>query len=141
MNKRYNSNTKGRQQRRTNEKRPVRGTEIRQVNGSGRPVIYGVLPVLEALRANARKIERIVVAEGVREHRLGEIFDEARSHGLRVDKLRREELDRIAPTGANHQGIIAYSAAAAYATEDEILDAAGETPLMLLLDSVQDPEI
>ena len=43
------------------------------------PNIYGVLPVLEALRAGARRIDRIVIAEGVRDARLREVLEAARS--------------------------------------------------------------
>ncbi|MBX3245487.1 MAG: 23S rRNA (guanosine(2251)-2'-O)-methyltransferase RlmB [Acidobacteria bacterium] len=126
--------------RRTPEARPRRGEDTR-TNGTSsvRSSVYGVLPVLEALRANARKIERIIVVEGAREHRLGEIFDLARSNGLRVDRVKKEDVARIVPEGANHQGIVALTASASYASPDEILDHVSETPLLLLLDSVQDP--
>ena len=37
------------------------------------PNIYGVLPVLEALRAGGRRIERIVIAAGAKHERLREV--------------------------------------------------------------------
>ena len=43
-------------------------------------LIFGVLPVLEALRANARRVDKVFVAGGAgKEHRLNEIFELARS--------------------------------------------------------------
>ena len=37
--------------------------------------LYGVAPVLEALRAGGRRVERITVAEGAHEARLHELFE------------------------------------------------------------------
>jgi hypothetical protein len=37
---------------------------------------------LEALRSKARRIEKIIIAEGTRERRLDEIFDLARDAGV-----------------------------------------------------------
>lgn len=101
--------------------------------------IYGVLPVLEILRANPRRIEKIIIAEGAREHRLREILDLARSSSLLVERRPRERFQRIVAEDANHQGVIAIAAAADYADAEELLANAGPTPLFVLLDSVEDP--
>ncbi len=107
---------------------------------SGTTHIYGVLPVSEALRANARRIDKIVVADGAREKRLHEIFDLARANGVRVDRVPREALERLVEPSANHQGVVAFAAAADYVAVDEILDAATVTvPLIVILDGVEDP--
>ena len=100
---------------------------------------FGVLPVLEILRAGSRRIDRIMVAEGVREQRLNEVFDLARTHGIRVDRTQRDKLDKL--TGnANHQGVVAFTAAADYVDVDEILDASADHPaLIVVLDGVEDP--
>ncbi len=103
-------------------------------------VTYGVLPVLEALRANARRIEKIVVAEGARERRLQEILDIAKGNGVRDDRVPRESLEKLVEPSTNHQGVIAFAAAASYVTVDNILD--GKTtsaPLLVILDGVEDP--
>src|SRR5215218_6977570 len=84
--------------------------------------MFGVLPVLEALRASARRIDKILVAEGVREKRLEEIFDLARANGIRVDRVSREVLERTVDPTANHQGIVAFAAAADYVAVDNLLD-------------------
>ena len=101
-------------------------------------IIFGTLPVLEALRSNPQRIDRLIFAEGVREQRLAEIHGLARSAGILVDRFKREKLDRIT-AGQNHQGVIAFTAAADYVDADEILENAGEPPLLLLLDGVEDP--
>jgi len=103
------------------------------------PAVYGVLPVLELLRANARRIDKIVIAEGAREHRLAEIVETARENDVVVNFAPRENLNKIAGPGANHQGVLAFAAAAEYASPDEILDSLGDDALLLVLDGVEDP--
>ena len=120
---------------RDGDRRPA--AEAAQATSQG--VIFGVLPVLEALRSNARRVEKIVVAEGARTHRLSEIFDLAREHRVIVDRTPGERLDRIAGAGNNHQGVVAFAAAADYVNADEILDSIEGEALLVLLDGVEDP--
>jgi 23S rRNA (guanosine2251-2'-O)-methyltransferase len=102
-------------------------------------IIFGVSPVLEALRANSRRVEKIVVASGSKEHRLRDIFEIAKEHHLLIDRVARDQLDRITGSEANHQGVVAFIAAADYVDADEILDSVGQDALLLLLDGVEDP--
>lgn len=102
-------------------------------------VIYGVLPVLEALRADARRIEKIFVADGAREKRLTEIYELARENGVLINKSTRENLARMVAPDANHQGVIAIKAAANYVTADDIFAAIEEKALLVALDGVEDP--
>jgi 23S rRNA (guanosine2251-2'-O)-methyltransferase len=106
---------------------------------SDRPSIFGVLPVLEALRANARRIDKIAIAEGAREKRLQEILDLARSNGVRIDRVSREAIERYVEPGANHQGVVAFAAAGEYVDVDEILDGSSDASLIVILDGVEDP--
>ena len=101
---------------------------------------FGVLPVLEMLRANARRVEKIVIADGAREHRLQEIFDLARTNGVRIDRVPRETLDRLVAPDANHQGVIAFAAAADYVEPEDILESSSDSaPLIVILDGIEDP--
>ena len=109
-----------------------------QADGSDRNLIYGIGPVLEALRSKARRIEKIIIAEGTREKRLDEIFGLAREAGIRVDRSSREDLSRITGPDATHQGIAAVVSAAEYSTVEEILKGAGPH-LIVVLDGVEDP--
>ena len=105
-------------------------------------LVYGVLPVLESLRANARGVEKIYVAEGAREKRLSEIFDLARENGILVNKTTRENLVRMVATDANHQGVVAVKASANYVAADDIFGAVEkneENALLVVLDGVEDP--
>ena len=104
-------------------------------------IIFGVLPVLEALRAGNRRIEKILIAEGAREKRISEIWDLARQNGVQLQKTPRENLSKYTEEGANHQGVIALVASADYADTDELLEeiTAKENSLSLILDGVEDP--
>ena len=108
-------------------------------------LLYGVLPVLEALRANAKKIEKILIAEGGHEKRLNEIFALAKENRVPFQKVPRQNLSKFVEYGANHQGVIAFVASADYYDADKLLAEistkieAGEKPLVVILDGVEDP--
>lgn len=107
--------------------------------------IYGVAPVLEALRARERPLEQITIAEGAQHYRLRELLTRARENGVPVRHAPRPELQRIAGAGANHQGVVAIIAAARYADADELIESlasmvgTAEPPLAVVLDGVEDP--
>lgn len=117
-----------------------RSHETRSVSSEPAPgLIFGVLPVLEALRSNSRRIQKLVIAEGIRAHRLLEVFELAREHHIVIDRISRDRLERIVGHDVNHQGVIAFSAAADYVSADEILDSIKGAALLVLLDGVEDP--
>jgi 23S rRNA (guanosine2251-2'-O)-methyltransferase len=107
--------------------------------------LYGVAPVLEALRAGQRRIERVTIAEGTRHHRLRELIEAARRAGVLVRYAPRVDLTRSVGAGANHQGVVATVAAASYANAEELIDELAsrvgtpDTPLCVALDGVEDP--
>ena len=119
---------------------PQRNTRPKK-KSADRPVVYGLLPVLELLRAGSRRIDKIVVVDGARESRISEILDLARQRDILVDRVGRENFSRFLPEDANHQGVLAFTSAAEYADADEILSGLGETALILILDGIEDPEI
>jgi len=102
------------------------------------PNIYGVLPVLEALRAGARRIDRIVIAEGVRDARLREVLEAARNARVPVRREPRVALDRLTHR-ANHQGVLAVTSAASYSDADDLVSRISHHTVFILLDGVEDP--
>lgn len=102
-------------------------------------LIFGVLPVLEALRANSRRIDKLLIIEGAKEQRLNEIFDLARANGILIDRVSRESLSRLIGGGANHQGVAAITASADYVSADEIFDSITGEALLVVLDGIEDP--
>ena len=102
-------------------------------------IIYGVLPVLEALRAEHRRIDKVLVADGSRESRLTDILDLCRSRGIRFDHVPRDTFSKFVDRDANTQGVIAFAASAEYVDVDHILDNAAVPALIVVLDGVEDP--
>ena len=102
-------------------------------------LIYGLLPVLEALKAENRRIDKVMIADGAREHRVSEIIDLCRDRSIAWNRVPRETFAKHLESGVNHQGVIAFVAAADYVSADEILENASEAPLIVLLDGVEDP--
>ncbi|MFI0606798.1 MAG: 23S rRNA (guanosine(2251)-2'-O)-methyltransferase RlmB [Anaerolineae bacterium] len=108
-------------------------------------VIYGRHPVLEALQSG-RVLDELLLAEGVRvDGALAEIVKLARERQLPLKYLPRPALDRLVGRAeggvANHQGVAARSAGFVYSDLASILARAiraGEPPLILVLDAIQD---
>lgn len=104
--------------------------------------IYGLSPVLEALRARRRSIQKLIIASGAAPSRLSELIEEARRAGVRIERRDRRALDELTH-GANHQGVVAVLLREArrdrYADPDEIIDSITGTPLLVLLDGIEDP--
>ncbi len=104
-------------------------------------IIYGVQPVLEALRS--AKTDRVYIARdgGPQTRR---IVDAAQQSGAKLVRVAAKELDQRAGT-ANHQGVVADldRSEVEFVEVETILDradAAGEAALVLLLDGIQDPQ-
>jgi 23S rRNA (guanosine2251-2'-O)-methyltransferase len=100
--------------------------------------IVGVHPVLEALEAGHRQVNRILVQRGRGGPALDKIREAARKRGIPLRLQPRQALDRAAG-GQSHQGVVALAEALPLAQEHEVLDAAGERALLLVLDRVEDP--
>lgn len=102
--------------------------------------IYGLNPVLEALRAGRRRISQIYVAQGARQARLEELMQVARRNSIPVKLEKRQVLDRFVPE-AHHQGVVAVvqSSSASYADFDALLLSVPPHALFLILDGVEDP--
>nr|WP_256445467.1 23S rRNA (guanosine(2251)-2'-O)-methyltransferase RlmB [Pyxidicoccus parkwaysis] len=104
--------------------------------------VYGVNPVLEALRAKPEEVERLYLVEGQLGARAaGELLSRARDAGIRVEKVTRERLASLAEGGV-HQGVVVELRGYTYAELADVLEAAkasGQPPLVVVLDGIQDP--
>lgn len=107
-------------------------------------LLYGVNPLLEALRAGDRIPREIVIAEGARDERLRELVALARSKNVTVKRVPRASIDR-AVGNTHHQGVMARIAAARYADPEDLLSSiasrigAEKEPLVVVLDGIEDP--
>ncbi len=117
---------------------PFRGRSAGSGNGS-ETVVYGLLPVVEALRSRRRAIERILIARGSRDARVREVADLASDRNIRIDRVENVQLERLVGRDANHQGVAAIVAAADYSDADEIIARLIADSLLLVLDGIEDP--
>ncbi len=102
--------------------------------------IEGRNAVLEAYRAG-RTVDKLYVLDGCQDGPVLSIKREAKKHGSIIKYAAKEQLDRMSETG-KHQGVIAVCAAYAYASVEDMLQAAqkkGEPPFLILLDNIEDP--
>src|SRR4051812_8016724 len=102
-------------------------------------LVYGVHPVKEALKAG--RVPALFVAEGDSGPALREIGDAAKVANVQAVPRTRFALDALAHGGA-HQGVVAITGEYPYVDPLDLLEAAkraGKPPLLLVLDSVQDP--
>lgn len=100
-------------------------------------IIAGYHPVREAIQRRPRSIETLWVLRGRRDARATEIEQLARSAGVAVRPVRRDELDRLA--GRAHNGVAARVAAREYDDVEECLQGSPGTRTVLFLDQVTDP--
>jgi 23S rRNA (guanosine2251-2'-O)-methyltransferase len=105
-------------------------------------ILYGRNAVREALRAGRRKIYQLVLAQGTKETGIiADIAALASKSKAPIQRVERQQLDRL---GAfNHQGVAVEAARYPYVELEAILteaDERQETPLLLMLDCLQDPQ-
>ena len=100
-------------------------------------IIYGVNPILEAIRSHPDRIHYIGVA---REHggKVQRVFEAAKKAGVQLRMLPPEQVDRLAGGGV-HNGVIADVSQASYADFDEIVKRES-TNFVLILDGITDPQ-
>jgi 23S rRNA (guanosine2251-2'-O)-methyltransferase len=99
-------------------------------------LIYGLNPVMEALRAG--RVRRLRVS-GRADRRIEEAVAIARAAGLAIERVDSQALDRAAHGGV-HQGILAeVEAPRDYSIDEIVAGAAPEAPLVVVLDGIEDP--
>ncbi len=103
--------------------------------------IYGRNPVLEVFRAERRRVLKLLLARGVKERgSIAQILEFARAEGIPRERVDRRELDK---ESRGHQGVVAVVESYPYARLKDILarsESSGDPPLVLLLDTLQDPQ-
>jgi 23S rRNA (guanosine2251-2'-O)-methyltransferase len=98
-------------------------------------LIYGINPVIEALRAGRVTSLRV---SGRADERLREILRLASTRGIAVHRVDVATLDRATRGGA-HQGAVAeLRSGPSYSVTDLVREASGP-PLIVVLDSIEDP--
>jgi len=105
-------------------------------------VLYGRNAVRETLRSGRRKIYKLILAQGMKETGIvADVASLAGKIGVAIQRVERRQLDRIGDF--RHQGVAAEAAQYPYVELEAILaeaDQRQETPLLLMLDCLQDPQ-
>ena len=105
------------------------------------PVAYGIHSVRVLLLRHPQRVRRVMVAGGREAGRLAEVRALAQRAGVQLSTVEEAQLDKLA-AGERHQGVVAELLPRAGDPEtqlEEALEAAGDAPLLLVLDGVQDP--
>src|SRR5215470_18537428 len=98
-------------------------------------VIYGINPVLEALRAG--RVDAIRFAHRG-DARLSELLDAARQAGVTVKRVDSDELER-ASHGGVHQGVVALLHDVEAPTVEDLVKSVSGAALLVVLDGIEDP--
>ena len=102
--------------------------------------IAGINAVAAALEHDAVHVSEMMIEARARNPRLAELTESARRQGIAVRTVASDVLERVSG-GVRHQGIVAHYVAARSFDENDLDDLleASPTPLLLILDGVQDP--
>lgn len=118
--------------------RPFRAERRNDTDSSPGDLIFGLRPLIEAVRAG-KEMDKVLVQKGLK----GEIFHELRTllHDFQIPYqiVPIEKLDRI--TRGNHQGVIAFGSPISFSDIDSIISEIfnrGRVPKLLMLDEVTD---
>ena len=98
-------------------------------------IVYGINPVLEALRAG--RVDSIRVSQRA-DARLNELLEAARKAGVAVKRVDANELERTAHGGV-HQGVVAMVEDRAQLGPEDLVHSASGAPLIVVLDGIEDP--
>lgn len=103
--------------------------------------IVGINPVQAVLKEGAERVRELLFEDGQRNPRVQGLRDMAKARGVDLRPVSREQLEAVSG-GARHQGVAARCEASVAATESDLpalLEAAGASALVLVLDGVTDP--
>ena len=100
-------------------------------------LVYGVNPVLEALRA--RRVQELRISDRAMSDRIREVMRAALDADVPVRRVPPADLDRMA-RGRAHQGVAAELVEVARIDVQTLVDSAAGEPLIVVLDGIEDPQ-
>lgn len=101
--------------------------------------IYGIHPVLEALKKEKPGVEKVFVRDGMKSQKINEIYEAASSKRVPVKSVPGSKLFELVGK-VNDQGVVAELSQVSYQDFDEWLAEAdlSANPIVLLLDEIED---
>lgn len=109
--------------------------------GARSEILYGFHPVREALKADRRRFETLLIRKGRDDSRTAALRQLAEARGIDLRAVDETQLDALAGPGA-HQGVCARVGPLPHGDLPALLstlEAADGKPFVVLLDQVQDP--
>jgi 23S rRNA (guanosine2251-2'-O)-methyltransferase len=103
--------------------------------------VYGRKPVLEALDDHSLRVDKVILADGLRGDPVRAILDAARDRGVPVQRASAHRVKVIAGNGRHDQGVVADVVAPRMAPVAEFVDALapGAPAAVLVLDRLTNP--
>lgn len=102
--------------------------------------VYGRKPVLEALADVTLRVDKVILAEGLRGGPVREILDAARERGVPVQRASAHRVKVLAGNGRHDQGVLADVVAPRMAPVTDFLDTLGAgQAAVLVLDRLTNP--
>jgi len=111
--------------------------------GAEAELIFGLHPVLEALRARRRRPVRLWIQEDLKRAEVEELAELARTAGIAVERISRERLERTLAPGARSQGLVLEAGPLPAPSLEELqllTPPRGERRCLVALDGVEDPQ-
>lgn len=100
-------------------------------------IVYGANPVIEAIRADPRRVRYVAVVKD-QSGRMQKLIAEAKAAGVNVRMVTTNEITRMAGRGV-HNGVVAEVSEVAY-TDFHDAVTSESTKFVLILDGITDPQ-
>ncbi|MFH1612132.1 MAG: 23S rRNA (guanosine(2251)-2'-O)-methyltransferase RlmB [bacterium] len=104
-------------------------------------ILIGRNPIYEALRANKRKFNKIILSDGVEGDSINKIILLTKEKNINTEYQSKNFLDNQT-NYASHQGIIAYVSAKEFVLLEDVFDIIekkNELPFLIMVDQIEDP--
>ena len=103
-------------------------------------IIYGINTVQLALNRKSGSLLRVYLQQDLGQKRLARFADDLREQSVAVARVPAEELEKLTGT-TKHQGVAAAISGSGQMGDTEALEYLGalDSPLILVLDSIEDP--
>lgn len=106
--------------------------------GEGNQLVFGIRAVIEAIK-EGKELANLYIQRGLSGSTIFELRELIKQYQINFQSVPIEKLNRLTPK--NHQGVVAYISPIIYHKLADIIPAIyekGETPLILILDSITD---
>lgn len=101
-------------------------------------ILEGQFSVRAALNGKMRPVREVRIDADRRDYDMQQLARLARTAGAKVAFVPRADIDAVAE-GGTHGGVIALAGERRYQRLDELLEPAGASPFIAMLDGVEDP--